>query len=163
MCSTAAVFVDSHIRTWWHLALPSMCKVTFSENSTSKRKPLSSPTISECRHQNVHISASHSVSLTAPFLVCMHQTSNIHIHLIFMEPCIVVQLVAITNKMQLSNGILLFHSTLTVQHVSSVMSLIIRNLNCICSFWFTYAFGDRPWCRLSGNSDGTMGGHHKRM
>ena len=73
------------------------------------------------------------------------------IYLIFMEPCIVVRLVAITNKMQLSNGILLFHSTLTVQHVSSVMSLIIRNLNCICSFWFTYACGDRPWCRLSGN------------
>jgi len=47
-------------------------------------------------------------------------------------------LVAITNKMQLSNGILLLHSALIVQHVSSVMSLIIRNLNCICSFWFTY-------------------------
>jgi len=53
--------------------------------------------------------------------------------------------------MQLSNGILLFHSTLIVQHVSSVMSLIIRSLNCICSFWFTYACGDRPWYRLSGN------------
>ena len=24
------------------------------------------------------------------------------------------------------------------------MWLIIRNLNCICSFWFTYACGDRP-------------------
>jgi len=71
--------------------------------------------------------------------------------LIFMEPCIVLWLVAISNKMQLSNGILLFHSTLIVQHVSSIMSLIIRNLNCICSFWFTYACGDRPWCRLSGN------------
>jgi len=43
-------------------------------------------------------------------------------------------MIAITNKMQLSNGILLFHSTLIVQHVSSVMSLIIRNLNCICRF-----------------------------
>ena len=45
------------------------------------------------------------------------------------------------------------------------MSLIIRNLNCICSLWFTYARGDRPWCRLSGNShsDGTTGGPHKRM
>ena len=31
-------------------------------------------------------------------------------------------LVAITNKMQLSNGILLFHSTLIVQHVSSVVA-----------------------------------------
>ena len=71
--------------------------------------------------------------------------------LIFMEPCIVVWLVAITNEMQLSKGILLFHSTLTVQHVSSVMSLIIRNLNCTCSYWFTYACGDRPWCRLIGN------------
>jgi len=30
------------------------------------------------------------------------------------------------------------------QHVSSVLSLIIRNLNCICSFWFTYACVDRP-------------------
>jgi len=59
-------------------------------------------------------------------------------------------LVAITNKMQLSNGIFLFHSTLIVQHVSSVMSLIIRNLNCICSFWFTYACGDRLWtCRVN--------------
>jgi len=28
------------------------------------------------------------------------------------------------------------------------MSLIIRNLNCTCSYWFTYACGDRPWCRL---------------
>jgi len=46
--------------------------------------------------------------------------------------------------MQLSNGILLFHSTLIVQHVSSFMWLIIRNLNCICSFWFTYVCGDRP-------------------
>jgi len=75
----------------------------------------------------------------------------LNVNLIFMEPCIVVWLVAIINKMQLSNGILVFHSTLIVQHVSSVMSLIIRNLNCICSFWFTYARGDRPWCRLSGN------------
>ena len=85
--------------------------------------------------------------------------------LIFMEPCIVVWLVAITNKMQRSNGILLFHSTLIVQHVSSVMSLIIRNLNSICSFWFTYACGDRPLCRLSGNwpTDCTTGGLHKRM
>ena len=23
--------------------------------------------------------------------------------------------------------------------------------HCTCSFWFTYACGDRPWCRLSGN------------
>jgi hypothetical protein len=59
--------------------------------------------------------------------------------------------VAITNKMQLGNGNLLFHSTLKAQHVSRVMSLIIRNFNCIYSFWFTYACGDRPWCRLSGN------------
>ena len=28
------------------------------------------------------------------------------------------------------------------------MSLIIRNLNCTCRYWFTYACGDRPWCRL---------------
>ena len=48
-----------------------------------------------------------------------------------------IWLVAITDKMQLSNGILLFHSTLIVQHVSSVMSLIIRNINCICSSYGT--------------------------
>ena len=53
-------------------------------------------------------------------------------------------LVAITNKMQLSNGILLFHSTLIVQHVSSVRSLIIRNLIYIHHFrefyWNTLHF-----------------------
>jgi len=54
--------------------------------------------------------------------------------------------------MQLSNGILLFHSTLIVQHVSSVMSLIIRNLNCICSFWFTYCNKVKKICRYYKSS-----------
>ena len=72
-------------------------------------------------------------------------------------------LVVITNKMQLGNEILLFLSLLQAEHVSSGMSLIIRSPNCICSLWFTYACGDRPYSSLSGNSDLTTGGHRMRM
>ena len=34
------------------------------------------------------------------------------------------------------------------QHVSSGILLIIRSSNCICSLWFTYACGDRPYSSL---------------
>jgi len=46
--------------------------------------------------------------------------------------------------MQLGNGIYYSTCTLKAQHVLSVTSLIIRSSNCICSLWFTYAWGDRP-------------------
>ena len=36
---------------------------------------------------------------------------------------------------------LLFHRSLKAQHVSSGIPLIIRSSNCICSLWFTYAYG----------------------
>ena len=53
--------------------------------------------------------------------------------------------------MQLGNGIYYSTCSLKAQHVSSVTSLIFRSSNCICSLWFTYASGDRPWSSLSGN------------
>jgi len=46
--------------------------------------------------------------------------------------------------MKLGNGIYYSTCSLKAQHVSSGTSLIIRSSNFICSFWFTYACGDRP-------------------
>ena len=46
-----------------------------------------------------------------------------------MEPCIVVWLVAVTNKMQLSNGILLFHGTLMMYSNSQKMVKLDRNMS----------------------------------
>jgi hypothetical protein len=53
--------------------------------------------------------------------------------------------------MQLGYGIFIIPLTSIVQHVSSVMSLIIRNLNCIRASGLKNTCGDRSWCRLSGN------------
>jgi len=66
-----------------------------------------------------------------------------------------------TNKMQLSSGILLFHSTLIVQHVLSVVThhqepQLYLQLLVYIRLW-------RPPVVLSEWDDGTTGGLHKRM
>jgi hypothetical protein len=67
-----------------------------------------------------------------------------------MEPCIVIWLVVITNKMQLSYGI--YYSTYV--NSSTCFERYVahhQEPQLHLSLWFTNACEVRPWCCLSGN------------
>jgi hypothetical protein len=71
------------------------------------------------------------------------------ISLIFMETCIVIWLVVITNKMQLSYRI--YYSTY-VSSSTCIERYVAHHQEpqLYLSLWFTNACGVRPWCCLSG-------------
>jgi len=72
------------------------------------------------------------------------------IHLIFMDPCIIVWLSRNTNKMQLCNRIYYSKVYWRLNMFLAAHRSSSGALNCICSLWFIYTCGDRPLSRLNG-------------
>jgi len=63
---------------------------------------------------------------------------NVSLILIFIDPCIVVLIVEITNKMQLCNRIYYSNVYWRLNMFRAPHRSSSGALNCICSLWFTY-------------------------
>jgi hypothetical protein len=85
------------------------------------------------------------------FSKCRKKIGSEFTNLIFMDPCIVDYLVEIPTRCSfVIEFIIPKFIELNAQHVRAAHRSSSGALNCICSFWFIYPYGDRTLPRLSG-------------